>query len=149
MRITSSGETILGLLGVSDVAATDTVPTDVRVACYRLESLSVDGALQWASDILCVFPRLAFGTGANQVSIAFRPAPMALVSWNGGPGSTGYVLVPFGTAGGQILPGTARSALHDTHGRLTCFIVVAQSGPRVAGISDAVCGFPLSALVAP
>jgi len=89
-------------------------------------------------------PHLATGTPPGNVGIRLDQSPTASVSWTAPPGGgqTGYLFIPLAGNRSQELGAGATSAVDNTAGVPTCYLLMARVGGGVLGIGAGVCAIP-------
>lgn len=125
---------------------TDFFPVDL--ACYLVFVLGgapPNSAELGRSDALCRIGGQARAPAPGAFNIRLQQTNTAILSWNPPVGGqTGYQVLIIPTDGSGITsvspPVGQTSYVHDTGGRITCYMIVVQGGG--AGQTDALCAIP-------
>jgi len=113
--------------------------------CYVAMPWS-DSAPLGTSDQICVYPHAHSASGApDQFTLRLNESNTASLDWTGPAGEDGYVLEALPQSGPpRLIPFAANvtSAVDDTGGIPTCYLLAPMAGGSMLGNSDMLCGVP-------
>ena len=150
LRVGASGATLLPPGGVplpfNANAYQDPLSRPDQFECYAAVPISPVGVLG-SSDWLCAAPNTASPTGRpGSFSLRLDQGNLASLSWTAPGGQQSFVLaeVPLNGSPSRtlVLPATTLSAIDDTEGIPTCYVLVATVGTQNAGNSEMLCALP-------
>lgn len=134
----------IGAFGANATGFTDVAP--VNLGCYFAYVLGGNPANSTTiarTDALCLFRGVAVNTAPGNFRIRLDQGNTATLNWNAPGGQTGYLMNIFPTDGSgassQNLPAGQTEFVHNTAGKVVCFVLSVQG---VVGQTDGLCAWP-------